>query len=65
MPIIDARIQSIYDDIVRRNPGEIEFHQAVKEYLILADLCLVIHDSWFQSRRFLNVRAEMMTTTNA
>lgn len=33
MPIIDARIQSIYDDIVRRNPGEIEFHQAVKEVI--------------------------------
>jgi glutamate dehydrogenase (NADP+) len=33
MPAIDTRIQSIYEEIVRRNPGESEFHQAVKEVI--------------------------------
>jgi glutamate dehydrogenase (NADP+) len=31
MAEIEARIQSIFEQVVRRNPGESEFHQAVKE----------------------------------
>lgn len=31
MAQIEARIQSIFEQVVRRNPGESEFHQAVKE----------------------------------
>ena len=31
MSDIDARIERIQDDVIRRNPGEREFHQAVKE----------------------------------
>ena len=31
MPEIDAKIQKILEQVVRRNPGESEFHQAVKE----------------------------------
>jgi hypothetical protein len=27
------RIESIYQEVVKRNPGEVEFHQAVKEVL--------------------------------
>jgi glutamate dehydrogenase (NADP+) len=30
---IDQRLESIYQDVLRRNPGENEFHQAVKEVL--------------------------------
>jgi len=30
---VDDRLRSLYQDIVRRNPGEIEFHQAVLEVL--------------------------------
>jgi len=26
-------IQSVYEDVLKRNPGEVEFHQAVKEVL--------------------------------
>ena len=26
-------IASVYDQVVRRNPGEVEFHQAAKEVL--------------------------------
>lgn len=33
MPEIDARIQQIYQQVIQRNPGELEFHQAVKEVL--------------------------------
>ncbi|MBZ0071441.1 MAG: NADP-specific glutamate dehydrogenase [Thiohalobacteraceae bacterium] len=29
----EARIQSIFEQVVRRNPGESEFHQAVKEVI--------------------------------
>jgi glutamate dehydrogenase (NADP+) len=28
---ITARIESIIEDVIRRNPGEVEFHQAVRE----------------------------------
>jgi glutamate dehydrogenase (NADP+) len=31
MPHIDVKIQAIFEQVVRRNPGESEFHQAVKE----------------------------------
>ncbi|MBD8078809.1 NADP-specific glutamate dehydrogenase [Cellulosimicrobium arenosum] len=28
---MDSQLQSVYDDVLRRNPGEVEFHQAVRE----------------------------------
>ena len=31
MPQFDARIQPIFDEVLRRNAGEIEFHQAARE----------------------------------
>ena len=30
---MDVRLESIYQDVLRRNPGEAEFHQAVREVL--------------------------------
>jgi glutamate dehydrogenase (NADP+) len=33
MPHVIALIERIYSDVVRRNPGEVEFHQAVKEVI--------------------------------
>jgi glutamate dehydrogenase (NADP+) len=33
MPQVHGLIEQIYADVVRRNPGEAEFHQAVKEVL--------------------------------
>ena len=27
------RVEAIYQDVIKRNPGEVEFHQAVKEVL--------------------------------
>jgi len=29
--VIDEKLEDIYDDVLRRNPGEPEFHQAVRE----------------------------------
>ena len=31
--MIDEKLEAIYDEVVRRNPGEAEFHQAVREVL--------------------------------
>jgi glutamate dehydrogenase (NADP+) len=31
--VLDDRLENIFDDVVRRNPGETEFHQAVHEVL--------------------------------
>jgi len=31
--VLDDKVQSIYETVVRRNPGELEFHQAVREVL--------------------------------
>src|SRR6185312_17144124 len=33
MPTVPEKIEQIYEQVVRRNPGELEFHQAVKEVL--------------------------------
>ncbi|BAU48350.1 glutamate dehydrogenase [Sulfurifustis variabilis] len=33
MPDVQARIARIFEEVVRRNPGEAEFHQAVKEVI--------------------------------
>ena len=33
MPPLDEKLQHIYEDVLRRNPGESEFHQAVREVL--------------------------------
>lgn len=33
MTELNAKLQSIYDEVLRRNPGEAEFHQAVLEVL--------------------------------
>ena len=31
--VMVERVEAIYQDVVKRNPGEVEFHQAVKEVL--------------------------------
>lgn len=33
MPALDERLESIYDEVIKRNPGELEFHQAVREVI--------------------------------
>jgi glutamate dehydrogenase (NADP+) len=31
--MIDEKLEPIFDEVIRRNPGEVEFHQAVREVL--------------------------------
>ena len=31
--MLDEKVEPLFDDVVRRNPGEVEFHQAVREVL--------------------------------
>ena len=33
MPVLDEKLADVYDEVVHRNPGETEFHQAVREVL--------------------------------
>lgn len=33
MAVLDTKLSDIYDEVLRRNPGESEFHQAVREVL--------------------------------
>ncbi|MCW2533000.1 MAG: Glu/Leu/Phe/Val dehydrogenase, partial [Blastococcus sp.] len=37
---VPAKVQEIYDEVLRRNPGEKEFHQAVRE--VLESLAVVL-----------------------
>ena len=34
MSSVDEKLQDLYDEVLRRNPGEVEFHQAVREVLL-------------------------------
>nr|BFF21396.1 hypothetical protein GCM10025730_49170 [Promicromonospora thailandica] len=33
MPLLDERLVPVFDEVITRNPGETEFHQAVREVL--------------------------------
>jgi glutamate dehydrogenase (NADP+) len=32
--VIDEKLEDVYDEVVRRNSGEPEFHQAVREVFV-------------------------------
>ena len=42
-PLIDEKVEPIYKEVLDRNPGEIEFHQAVREVLESLGPVLVKH----------------------
>ena len=44
------RLSSIYDDVLRRNPGETEFHQAVQEVLESIGPVLAKHPEYAESK---------------
>ncbi|MFA7387857.1 MAG: NADP-specific glutamate dehydrogenase [Thiohalobacteraceae bacterium] len=50
MPEIDAKIQKILEQVVRRNPGESEFHQAVKEVVETLGLALRKHPEYAEHK---------------
>ncbi|MCW5571042.1 MAG: NADP-specific glutamate dehydrogenase, partial [Steroidobacteraceae bacterium] len=45
-----ARIERIYEQVVRRNPGEAEFHQAVKEVIETLGPVLAKHPEYAEHK---------------
>ena len=48
--MIDEKLQGIFDDIIRRNPGEPEFHQATREVLESLGPVVTKHPEYLQSK---------------
>jgi len=48
--MIDERLQAIFDEITRRNPGEPEFHQATREVLESLAPVVVKHPEFLESK---------------
>ncbi len=48
--IMNEKIESIYRQIVNRNPGEVEFHQAVREVLETLGLVLDKHPEYMEQK---------------
>ncbi|HET8717723.1 MAG TPA: NADP-specific glutamate dehydrogenase [Nocardioidaceae bacterium] len=50
MATLDSRLQSVYDLVLRRNPGEDEFHQAVREVLDSLGPVIAKHPEYAEAR---------------
>ncbi len=50
MPSLDPKLQSIYELVLRRNPGELEFHQAVREVLDSLGPVIAKHPEYADAR---------------
>ena len=48
--MIDEKLQGIFDDIIRRNPGEPEFHQATREVLESLGPVVTKHPEYLQAK---------------
>lgn len=48
--MIDEHLREIFDDIIRRNPGEPEFHQATREVLESLGPVVAKHPEYLQSK---------------
>ncbi len=48
--IMHEKIEAIYRQIVNRNPGEVEFHQAVKEVLDTLGVVLIKHPEYLDQK---------------
>lgn len=47
---LDDKVESIYQEVLRRNPGEVEFHQAVREVLESLGPVLVKHPEYAERK---------------
>jgi glutamate dehydrogenase (NADP+) len=47
---VSATVEAIYDDVVRRNPAEPEFHQTVREVLDSLSLVLTRHSEFLERK---------------
>ncbi len=45
-------VDEVYDRVVKQNPGEVEFHQAVKEVLDSLRIVIEANEEKFKSRTF-------------
>lgn len=50
MAKLDEKIEGIYNDVLKRNPGEIEFHQAVLEVLESLGPVVVKHPEYLERK---------------
>ncbi|MCC5867362.1 MAG: NADP-specific glutamate dehydrogenase [Gammaproteobacteria bacterium] len=50
MAVLDEKLEPIYQDVLRRNPGETEFHQAVREVLESLGPVLVKHPEFAEHK---------------
>lgn len=50
MSDVSKRINEIYSEVVRRNPGEAEFHQAVNEVLETLEPVVAKHPEYFEQK---------------
>ena len=46
----NAVVQSVYEQVLKRNPGEAEFHQAVKEVLECLEPVLEKHPEFVKAK---------------
>ena len=47
---MDEKLVTVFEDVVRRNPGEVEFHQAVREVLTSLGPVLAKHPEYIHGR---------------
>ena len=47
---LDEKLEPIYQDVLRRNPGELEFHQAVREVLECLGPVMVKHPEFVEQK---------------
>src|SRR5205823_13140375 len=51
-PTMSSYVDALMDDVVRKNPGEPEFHQAVREVAESVDLVLQRHPEYADTKVF-------------
>src|SRR5512134_2963475 len=49
-PQIDEKLEPIYQEVLQRNPGEVEFHQAVREVLESLGPVMVKHPEYMERK---------------
>ena len=48
--MIDEKLEHVYDEVVRRNPGEVEFHQAAREVLDSLGVVIAKHPEFAEHK---------------
>jgi glutamate dehydrogenase (NADP+) len=48
--MIDEKLEPVYDEVVRRNPGEVEFHQAAREVLDSLGVVIAKHPEFAEHK---------------